>query len=154
MPRVPGLNHISLLLGSSDVSDTVNVVGAAPSFGGKHDSLVFLALDHLQSVQEMLLARFNRGRILRISRQVRVDQLDQTIEVLRGDLLTVKLVAHSASDASEEPNSAIDCHAGTYRFILLVEIVHVTIEDLDEQLDRGGGLHARIGDAKSPLETF
>lgn len=34
-----------------------------------------------------------------------------------------------------------------YRLILLVEVIEVSIEDLDEKLDGHGGVHAGVGDA-------
>ena len=42
----------------------------------------------------------------------------------------------------------------TYRFVLLVKVVRVAIEDLDKELDRRSRLHARVGDAKGALETL
>ncbi len=37
----------------------------------------------------------------------------------------------------------------SYRFVALVEIVYVSIQDLDEELDGRGRLHARVGHAES-----
>lgn len=42
----------------------------------------------------------------------------------------------------------------TYRFILLVKVVDVSIENLDKQLDRRGRLHARVCHAESALEAL
>jgi len=42
----------------------------------------------------------------------------------------------------------------TYRFVTLIEIVDIAVQDLDEQLDGRCGFHARVGDAQSPLKAF
>lgn len=57
--------------------------------------------------------------------QVRVDQFDETVEVLDRD-----------------------------GFVALIEIVHVSVEDLDEEFNGYGSVHASVGDAESALETF
>lgn len=57
--------------------------------------------------------------------QVGVDELNEAIEVLDGDGL-----------------------------VLLVEIVDVAVEDLDEELNGDGGVHAGVGDAEGTLEAF
>ena len=36
----------------------------------------------------------------------------------------------------------------------MIKVVDVAIEDLDEQLDADGGVHACVGDAERALETF
>jgi hypothetical protein len=41
-----------------------------------------------------------------------------------------------------------------YRFVLLVKVVDVAVEDLDEELDRGRRLHAGVGYAQSSLQTL
>lgn len=57
--------------------------------------------------------------------QVRVDQLDQPVQVLGRD-----------------------------RLVLLVEVVHVAVQDLDEELHGDGRVHAGVGDAERALEAF
>lgn len=57
--------------------------------------------------------------------QVRVDELNEAVEVLSRDGL-----------------------------ILLVEVVDVAVEDLDEELDGDGGVHAGICNAEGTLEAF
>lgn len=42
----------------------------------------------------------------------------------------------------------------THRFVLLVKVVDVSVEDLDKQLDGRGRLHTRIGHAEGALEAF
>jgi hypothetical protein len=37
---------------------------------------------------------------------------------------------------------------------LLIKVVDVAVENLDEQLDADGGVHACVGDAERALETF
>ena len=41
-----------------------------------------------------------------------------------------------------------------YRLVLLVEVINVSIEDLDEELDRHGGVHAGVCDPQGALEAF
>lgn len=57
--------------------------------------------------------------------QVRVDELEEAVEVL-----------------------------GRNGFVLLVEVVDVAVEDLDEEFDGDGGVHAGVCDAEGALETF
>lgn len=64
------------------------------------------------------------GLVLGI-RKVRVDELNKSVQVLGSD-----------------------------RLILLVEVVDVAIEDLNEQLDGDGCIHAGIGNTKSTLEAL
>lgn len=54
-----------------------------------------------------------------------MDQFDETIEILDRDGL-----------------------------VALVEIVHVSVEDLDEEFNGYGSVHASVGDTESALETF
>lgn len=42
----------------------------------------------------------------------------------------------------------------THRFVLLVKIVDISVEDLDKKLDRGGRLHTRVCHAESALEAL
>lgn len=42
----------------------------------------------------------------------------------------------------------------TYSFVLLVEVVHVSVQDLYEQLYRHPSVHTRVSDTKSTLETL
>ena len=42
----------------------------------------------------------------------------------------------------------------TYRFILLIKVVHVSVQDLDKQLDGSGSLHAGVRNTKSALQAF
>ncbi len=44
--------------------------------------------------------------------------------------------------------------AAAYRFVPLVKVVDVSIQDLDKQLDRRRRLHARVGDSESALQTL
>jgi hypothetical protein len=41
-----------------------------------------------------------------------------------------------------------------YGIVLLVEIVDITVQNLDEELDRDCCIHARIGDAESTLQAL
>lgn len=72
----------------------------------------------------MALGRVNRvGFLIRL--QIRVDELDETVEVFRRD-----------------------------GFILLVKVVDVAAENLDKEFHRDGRVHACIGDAQSTLQTL
>jgi hypothetical protein len=42
----------------------------------------------------------------------------------------------------------------TYGFISLVKMVDVAVENLDKQLNRYGGVHARVGHAERALQAF
>jgi hypothetical protein len=57
--------------------------------------------------------------------EVALDQLDQAVDVLGG-----------------------------HRVVLLVEVVNVAVQDLDEQLDADGRVHAGVGDAQGALQAF
>lgn len=52
----------------------------------QNNPLVLLALDDFERVEEMFLAVFDRCGILLIAGEVRVDELDQPVQILRGDL--------------------------------------------------------------------
>lgn len=54
-----------------------------------------------------------------------MDKLDEAVEVFRRDI-----------------------------FVLLIEVVHVAVENFDEQLHGYGSVHASVCDAESALETF
>lgn len=41
-----------------------------------------------------------------------------------------------------------------YRFVLLVKIVHVSVQNLHKQFDRHCRVHTGIGNAKRSLQTF
>lgn len=45
-------------------------------------------------------------------------------------------------------------HRNPYRFVLLVEVVHITVEDLDKELYRRRLLHARVRDPQGTLQAF
>ena len=55
-------------------------------FRGEYNALVLLALDHLERVQKVLLARLHRCRVLGVTGQVGVDELDEAVEILGRDL--------------------------------------------------------------------
>ena len=57
--------------------------------------------------------------------EIRVDELDQAVQVL--------------------------CRHGV---VLLVEVVDVAIQNLDEEFNGDGGVHAGVCDAQGTLETF
>ena len=82
--------------------------------------------DVIQCALEVTLRALQAGiGLIFIGLQVRVDELDEAVEVLGGD-----------------------------SFVLLIEVVDVTVEDLDEEFDGDRGVHAGVCDAESPLQTF
>jgi hypothetical protein len=40
---------------------------------------------------------------------------------------------------------------GAYGIVLLIKVVNVSVQDLDEELDGHGGVHARVGDTERTL---
>jgi hypothetical protein len=90
------------------------------------NTLVLTGTDVLERPLEMTLRPIEAGIRFVLGRvQVRVDELDKPVEVL--------------------------CRDG---FVLLVEVVDVAVEDLHEELDGDGCVHAGVGDAEGSLETF
>lgn len=71
--------------------------------------------------------------------QVAVDEFDEAVEVFGCDLVCVSFCMSSGSVR------------GTYRLVLLIEVVDVSVEDFDEQLNGHRCIHACIGDSKGPL---
>jgi hypothetical protein len=41
--------------------------------------------------------------------------------------------------------------AGAYGIVFLIKVVNVSVQDLDEELDGYGGVHARVGDTERTL---
>ena len=78
----------------------------------------------LQRPLEMLLRTLQPGRILRRV-EVAMYQLNQPIQILR-----------------------------RYSIVFLVKVVDVAVQDLHEELDGDGGVHAGVGDAEGTLEAF
>ena len=99
----------------------------------QHDSLILLALNYLKSLQEMLLARLDRSRVLLVAGQVGVNELDQAVEILGRDLFEETVLA---TGKGVGPNEGAGQDASfTYRFVLLVKVVDISVEDLDKQLN-------------------
>ncbi len=57
----------------------------------KHDTFVLLAADHLECVQEVLLAVLDRCRVLLVAGEIGVDQLNETVNILGGHLWLSKM---------------------------------------------------------------
>lgn len=90
------------------------------------DTFVISRANVCQRTLEMTLGTLEiRVRVIFAGLQIGVDKLDETIEILRGDVL-----------------------------ILLIEVVDVAVENLDEKLDGDSVVHAGIGDTESSLETL
>ena len=73
-----------------------------------------------------------------------MDELDETVEILGRDLQGLTGLARRQ----------LLIRGSTYRFVLLVKVVDISIENLDKQLDRRGRLHARVCNAKGALQAF
>lgn len=56
-------------------------------FWSQNNPLILLALDDFERVEEMLLAVLDRRGILLIAGEVRVNELDQPVQIFRGDLV-------------------------------------------------------------------
>lgn len=56
-------------------------------FWSQNDSLILFALDDFERVEEMLLAVLDRRGILLIAGEVRVNELNQPVQIFRGDLV-------------------------------------------------------------------
>jgi hypothetical protein len=88
-----------------------------------HDTLVVPRPDVLQGTLEVALRAVETGvRFVLAGLQIGVDELDETVEILRGDCL-----------------------------VLLVEVVDVAVEDFDKEFDGHGGIHAGICDTQGTL---
>lgn len=75
-----------------------------------------------------------------------MDQLDEAVEVF-GCYLYVAL-------AMGLKLGGVKVGGYTYRFISLVKVVDISVQDLDKELDGCGCLHARVCYPKGALETF
>ena len=93
---------------------------------------------------EVLPAALDGGRVLLVAVEVGVDELDEAVEVL-GRHLEEGIVRWERL-----------CVGGclAYRFVLLVKVVDVAVEDLDEELDGGCRLHTGVGHTQSSLQTL
>lgn len=109
----------------------------------QHDALVLPAADVLQRLMEVLLAALHRGRLLLVAGHIGVDQLDETVHVL-GRHLSDMLAPLPSSEKMR----------ATHRFVLLIKVVHVAIENLHKQLDRRSRLHASVSDTEGTLQAF
>lgn len=56
-------------------------------FWSQNDSFILLALDDFERVEEMLLAVLDGRGILLIAGEVRVNELDQPVQIFCGDLV-------------------------------------------------------------------
>lgn len=46
------------------------------------------------------------------------------------------------------------CVKSTYLLVLLIKVIYVSVQDLDEKLDRHCGVHASICYPQSPLQAL
>ena len=92
----------------------------------RNNTLIFPRPDILYGALEVALGPLQcRIRAVLVGLQIRVDELDQAVQVLGRDGI-----------------------------ILLVEVVDVAIEDLNKELHRHGRIHTGVCDTESALEAF
>ena len=71
-----------------------------------------------------------------------MDQFNQSIKVLGRHLSHVSIHRHDRKGRS------------TYSIILLVKVIDIAVENLDEQLNRHGRVHASVSHPEGTLQTF
>lgn len=70
-----------------------------------------------------------------------MDEFDESVEVFGRDLYSSVIIEQVRLDI-------------THSIVLLVEVVYVSVEDLDEKLDGYRSIHACIGDSECPLQAL
>ena len=78
-----------------------------------------------------------------------MDELDEAVYVFSRDLS-----GRVSSRSTCGPSGIQKRQRDPYRLVLLVEIVHVAIQDLHEQLHRHRRVHARIRHPQRPLQAL
>lgn len=90
-------------------------------FRSQNDPLILLALDDLERVKEVFLTVLDGCRILLVPGEVRVDELDQPVQIFRGDLESSQLM----------PSTTYEClwegSVQAYRLIMLVKVVDISV---------------------------
>jgi hypothetical protein len=93
----------------------------------RNHTLILPRFDILQRPQEVFLRILQTRRVrLPASLQIRMDELDQAVEVFRRDLNSQR----SACNTTQSCQGSGSCRA--YRLVLLIEVIDITIKDLDE----------------------
>lgn len=91
-----------------------------------YNTFIFPGPDVLQGSFEVALRAFEAGVwFILVGLKVGMNELNQPIEILGGD-----------------------------GFVLLVEVVDVTVQNLDEKLHGNGSVHAGVSNTKGTLEAF
>lgn len=70
-----------------------------------------------------------------------MDEFNEAVEVFGRDLYSSVIIVEFRLDT-------------IYSIVLLVEVVHVSVEDLDEKLDGYRSIHACIGDSECSLQAL
>jgi hypothetical protein len=81
-----------------------------------------------------------------------VDELNQAVQVFCRHLQEFVVVSMRSWSGNVSCTSHESFRA--YRLVLLVEVINVSIEDLDEELDRHGGVHAGVCHPQGALKAF
>jgi hypothetical protein len=80
-------------------------------------------------------------RSILVRLQVRVDKLNKAIKVFRRDLASI----------SSDVSFWNEC---TYSIILLVEVVHVAVQNLNKEFHGHRGIHTCVSNTECTLQTF
>ena len=106
----------------------------------RHHTFIFSALDVVQCALEMLPWVFERRGVF-VGLQVRMNQLDETIQVLHRYLSLLAIMDHKE-------------HRYTHCFVLLIKIIYVSVQYLDEQFDGYSSVHAGVSHTKRTLQAL
>ena len=90
----------------------------------------------------MALGTLEGGALL-VGLEIGVDELNEAIDVFDSNL--------RMSVSTKQPYQSSLNQVPAYHLISLVKVVHVTIENLNEELNRDRGIHASIGDSQGSL---
>lgn len=95
----------------------------------------------------MLLAVLDRGRVLLIPGKIGVNQFDEPVEVLGSYLETEAVSMDGRIGERLRVMSA-------YRFVVLIKVVHISVQDFHKELDGCRRFHARVCHTEGPLKAL
>lgn len=109
----------------------------------RNNALILSRRDVIERPLEVL-ARVLKTRSVFIGIEIRMDELDEAVQVLGRDLFRVK----SANYIMEL------LLRSTYGLILLVKVVDVAVEDLNEELHTDRGIHTGVSHPQRTLQAL
>lgn len=109
----------------------------------RNNALILSRRDVIERPLEVL-ARVLKTRSVFIGVEIRMDELDEAVQVLGRDLFRVK----SANYITEL------LLRSTYGLILLVKVVDVAVEDLNEELHTDRGIHTGVSHPQRTLQAL